>query len=222
MDNRIGELRKEKGLTLKQLAEKFELRDNTLSQYETGKRQPSIELLFLLADFFEVSIDYLMKQTNERVKEIKNLREALDVVNKIKTGELQYGDISINNKVEIAKIFLKHKETLKFISEDSDPDIEQHLKDILQEIENFIFVAYDEDSLRLSIKNEFDTNIEIINEINLMLYKHIDYHGATPKQILEFMYESERINKSDIDNVLSYMKGLPDNELYNSISKGDD
>ena len=37
MENRIAKLRKEKGLTLKELAKKVSMHDNTISQYETGK-----------------------------------------------------------------------------------------------------------------------------------------------------------------------------------------
>ncbi len=40
MDTRMKELRLEKGLTLKQLGKILNVRDNTLSQYETGKRNP--------------------------------------------------------------------------------------------------------------------------------------------------------------------------------------
>lgn len=37
---------------------------NTLSQYETGVREPDLKTLRLLADFFDVSIDYLLERTD--------------------------------------------------------------------------------------------------------------------------------------------------------------
>ena len=66
MENRIAELRKEKGMTLKQLGETLGVRDNTLSQYETGKRNPQLGLLQEIADLFQVSIEYLTKNTDKR------------------------------------------------------------------------------------------------------------------------------------------------------------
>ncbi|ULG71182.1 helix-turn-helix domain-containing protein [Macrococcus brunensis] len=66
MKNRIGELRKESGLTLVQLGKLLGLKDNTLSQYETGKRNPSLEVLEKISGYFNVSIPYLIFATNER------------------------------------------------------------------------------------------------------------------------------------------------------------
>lgn len=59
MKNRIAELRKGKSLTLKELGNKISMRDNTLSQYETGKREPKIETWNKLANYFNVPIAYL-------------------------------------------------------------------------------------------------------------------------------------------------------------------
>lgn len=59
MKNRIKELREKNNLTLKGLGKKVGLADNTLSQYETGKRHPKFEVWQKLADFFGVSVPYL-------------------------------------------------------------------------------------------------------------------------------------------------------------------
>lgn len=60
MTNRIRELRKQKGLTMKQLGEVVDLAESTISQYETGKRQPDNETLFRLGEFFGVTVGYLL------------------------------------------------------------------------------------------------------------------------------------------------------------------
>ena len=57
--NRIRELRQQKHLTLQELGDKLGLANNTLSQYETGKREPKLETWQKLADFFNVSVPYL-------------------------------------------------------------------------------------------------------------------------------------------------------------------
>jgi transcriptional regulator with XRE-family HTH domain len=59
LKNRLKELRKKKHLTLKELGEQLGLANNTLSQYETGKREPKLETWQKLAEFFGVSVQYL-------------------------------------------------------------------------------------------------------------------------------------------------------------------
>ena len=57
--NRFAELRKEKGLTLQQVADAIGVGNNTISRYETGKREPKLETWLKLADFFDVPVTYL-------------------------------------------------------------------------------------------------------------------------------------------------------------------
>lgn len=56
----LTELRKDKGLTQRQLAEKFSISGATISSYETGAHQPTIEVLVQYANTFDVSTDYLL------------------------------------------------------------------------------------------------------------------------------------------------------------------
>lgn len=63
--NRIAELRKEKGLTLQQVADAIGVGNNTISRYETGKREPNLAVINRLADFFNVSVDYLLGRTDD-------------------------------------------------------------------------------------------------------------------------------------------------------------
>lgn len=60
MGNRIRELRKAKGLTMKQLGEVVGLAESTISHYETGRRQLDNETLFRLGEFFGVTVGYLL------------------------------------------------------------------------------------------------------------------------------------------------------------------
>jgi len=56
----LTELRKDKGLTQKQLAKKFSISGATISSYETGAHQPTIEVLVQYAKTFDVTTDYLL------------------------------------------------------------------------------------------------------------------------------------------------------------------
>lgn len=58
--NRIRELRKAKGLTMKELGARFGLAESTVSLYERGKHEPDLETLRNLSAFFSVTVDYLL------------------------------------------------------------------------------------------------------------------------------------------------------------------
>ena len=57
---RLLELRQEHNLTQKQLAKILNISQRSYSHYETGSRQIPIELLITLADYYDVSIDYIV------------------------------------------------------------------------------------------------------------------------------------------------------------------
>ena len=56
----IAELRKEKGWTQVELAEKLQVSDKAVSKWEKDDAFPSVEFFPVLAELFEVNIDYLM------------------------------------------------------------------------------------------------------------------------------------------------------------------
>ena len=58
--NKLKELRTERGLSIRGMEIKTGIKNNTYSRYETGERDMSTDVLRKLADFFEVSIDYLL------------------------------------------------------------------------------------------------------------------------------------------------------------------
>lgn len=62
--NRLVELRKEKGLTQEELAKALNISRSALSLYEIGKRDPDTETLKKIAEYFNVSIDYLLGRTD--------------------------------------------------------------------------------------------------------------------------------------------------------------
>lgn len=57
---RIRELMNEEGLNQVRLADKIGVKQNTISAWLLGKKEPSITSLWLLADYFNVSVDYLI------------------------------------------------------------------------------------------------------------------------------------------------------------------
>lgn len=63
---RLRDLREDNDITQNQIALMLNIKQNTYSQYENGKREVPINILWKLADFYDVSIDYLVGREKER------------------------------------------------------------------------------------------------------------------------------------------------------------
>lgn len=84
----ISQLRKEKGLTQKQLADVLGVTDKAVSRWETAKNYPDIELLEQIAQFFDVTVSELLEgkkipkenladiSENQVVEQIKNNKKS--------------------------------------------------------------------------------------------------------------------------------------------------
>lgn len=65
---RLKQIRKERGVSQIKLAMDLDLNQNTISRYETGEREADYETLIKLANYFQVSIDYLLEQTDNPLR----------------------------------------------------------------------------------------------------------------------------------------------------------
>lgn len=63
--DRLIELRKSRGLTQKQVYESVGMSMLGYQRYEYGERAPSFSCLIALADFFDVSLDYLVGRSDD-------------------------------------------------------------------------------------------------------------------------------------------------------------
>ena len=64
---RLKELRIKKKLSQVRLAIELNMNQNSISRYETGDRQADYETLIAFADYFNVSIDYLLERTDNPI-----------------------------------------------------------------------------------------------------------------------------------------------------------
>lgn len=60
MNEIIRQLRKSKSMTQSEIAQRLGVTQQAYQCYESGRRQPSIETLILIADIYGVSLDYLV------------------------------------------------------------------------------------------------------------------------------------------------------------------
>ena len=62
---RIRDLREDRDLTQREIAEYLNIKQNTYSRYETNDRTMPLDIMGQLADFYNTSVDYLMGRTDE-------------------------------------------------------------------------------------------------------------------------------------------------------------
>lgn len=80
---RLKLLRKEKNLTIEELAKNLGSAKSTISRYENGLREPKKDFLELLCTYFDVSTDYLLGKTDERNIETKKENDVEKGINTI-------------------------------------------------------------------------------------------------------------------------------------------
>lgn len=61
---RLKEIRKSRNITQLKLAMDLNISQNSISRYETGEREADYAMLIKLADYFNISIDYLLERTD--------------------------------------------------------------------------------------------------------------------------------------------------------------
>ncbi|MEB7721824.1 helix-turn-helix domain-containing protein [Staphylococcus equorum] len=199
MENRIAELRKENGLTLKRLSEILDIRDNTLSQYETGKRSPQLGLLQEIANFFNVSIEYLTKYSDKRDYKIDNDEDALYLIEKLDNEkDFNYMNLSNATALNLCMWIIDNENLINF-------EYPQYINTTRFFIEN---VVSENKILSHYSKHRIERQ-KTVDKIDDLLLEE-EYYGANEKEVYKFMKESERIGHKKTEELLSYMETLPD------------
>ncbi len=80
--NRLKQLRKEHEITQKQLADVLSVTQTAVNYWEGGKREPTMEIQKKIADYFGVSIDYMMRTDEELSANISGNEWKSNLMNK--------------------------------------------------------------------------------------------------------------------------------------------
>ncbi|MBL7575559.1 Helix-turn-helix [Peptoniphilus asaccharolyticus DSM 20463] len=128
---RIKNLREEKGLSQKELANYLNISNSTLSQYESGVRVPSDDIKIKIARYFNVTTDYLLGNSN--VKQLSR-KDEIDIQKDLE---------------EMKKDMTKGTLRLSLDGEIVDDEIKQF---ILDNMENTLILA------KIKAKEKFNPN----------------------------------------------------------------
>lgn len=102
---RLFELRKKNNLSQKDVAKSLFISQTCYSSYETGRTEPNIEMLYKIADFYRVSVDYIIGREND---DESNLTDA------------QKNTIIAIKKLNQENLNIIHNETMKLLDSQDD------------------------------------------------------------------------------------------------------
>lgn len=242
--NRLKELRQKNNLTLKQLGQKLNMLDSTLSQYETGKRNPKIEVWQKIADFFDIPVSYLRGIDADEIieqvdfnklsplglsfyeKENSNKDESLeateiqlheDMLNSILYSEKSLALENMNKYIEFLS---KLKD--KITTFDNEEFLNSYLNDVVAEdcwdsTPNSDLATINHELIREVLKRVENGNKELRNYI----VKKFIYDSS---DMLESYLEYKKKHKEDITEVKAYLNKSEkefkkqDPKLYNLLN----
>ena len=94
----LQDLREDRDISRKELATYLNISLSTIGMYEQGRREPNIEMLIKIADYFNVSLDFLVGRDFTKM-DLEKYQEALHIKNKIDKLPQGYKDI-VNFMIE--------------------------------------------------------------------------------------------------------------------------
>lgn len=176
---RLKYVRRQQDVKQKMLAAELNIAISTLSQYENDKRHPNFSLLVKIANFFDVSTDYLLG-TNENknsidisknIKKIDTSYESTHSYHVEGDAKLSYNDlihkitnnllkISDNNDYKSLEILHNLYSSISSISVDYNEDNKNHIEDILTTHLNY------KENIDQTLNKLFRHHIKINSKIN--------------------------------------------------------
>lgn len=135
LGDKIKELRNKKGIYQQDLADALSVSKSTVAMWETNKREPDLEMIKKIADYFNISTDYLINWEEDKkpkfvfsVDPIKEFEMALvklypyaskDEIEKMKNINLSFGELNYAGLQEIEKRADEVRRLREYMSEDA-------------------------------------------------------------------------------------------------------
>ena len=97
---RLQELREDRGISRKDLAANLNITVSALGMYEQGRREPNMEMLIRLADYFNVTLDFLVGRSfhDEETSKIIEALHLKNEIDKLPQGYKNIIDFMLNTK----------------------------------------------------------------------------------------------------------------------------
>ena len=106
--NKLKELMQETKTTQRELAKSLGVERGSISNWVTGKRTPDAYMMTQIAEYFNVTVDFLLKGNND-----KNLKNVEKDIQEIRELYVKYSKLDSNNKVLIDAMIMTMLEKQK-------------------------------------------------------------------------------------------------------------
>ena len=128
---RIKQLRAEQNLSLRDLSTKLNISYSSLGKYERGDQEPSFDTLIKIANFFNVSVDYLLGNSDGRIISDQELYDRLGLTDDAIFRLEQLCNLATENEhnknlLKNVNILLSDYETLNAISDYLDSSLKDY------------------------------------------------------------------------------------------------
>lgn len=114
LGNRLAKLRKRKGLSQYEVADRIGFSRGKYSNYEQGSRKPDPDTLKLLADFYDVSTDYLLGREEKTKKSDRD--RLIDKINSVAIESLHFEDFDSYTEKDLLMVY----NTIKLINKSKE------------------------------------------------------------------------------------------------------
>jgi len=198
LSDRLKELRQERDEGQKEVAGKLRINPAALSNYENGTREPNIELLKSLANYYNVSVDYLIGNTNIKDPRIISWDVTLEKINQRIQEYITFKDTYDDTHPHPYKAFGEMIiELLSNITElinrhVGDPEIDEPL--ILEPYRDLIKLINEYDKETNELYNAFK-----LDPKGLILYPD-DPNKPNDRVLLNFLYRHQFDKRNDVLN----------------------
>lgn len=198
MGNKLKEVRKEKGLTLIELSEKTQIPRATLNRYENNTSEPKQETWEMLADFFNVSVPYIMGLSNSKISE----KYALEVAKKVY--------LSLLNDEQPEKI-------IKILEYFNDEKLDDTLISVMDQYFSFPYV--NENKYLLELKGQKFLKEFILDGLRERYLNQV----KTNQNLITDVFDSLKLKSYHTFsyNLIDHVN-VPMKDLYNELFKGID
>ncbi|WP_342538383.1 helix-turn-helix transcriptional regulator [Sporosarcina sp. FSL K6-1540] len=129
LGNRIRNLRDSEDIQQVDFAKKIGVSNVVLSRYESGERKPDYETLIKIADYFDVTTDYLLGKTETpgaqntvtvSGQEIKLSIEELKVFEELKKHPIMFHDLATDPETKVKELIKLYKMKKMFLEDDKE------------------------------------------------------------------------------------------------------
>lgn len=167
---RLKQIRIEKGKVQSDISEMLGINKSTYSQYENGKRTPKPETLQKIADYYSVTVDYLLGSDMDKIDLIIQKVKELTDSNKLKWEDIDtYLNYGPYDTEPLMRILQYHNELPLYDSQNSYVSVSKGIHYILLKKEScYLFITAQDHADKDEFRYEISSFKATSNEKNLM------------------------------------------------------